>query len=223
MARYYMHLRDATKQILDPEGVEYLSVEVLRKAVLISARDLMTGDIREGALDFRFRIGAEDESGKVVYSLPFKHAIQPTVIGIQGNPLTRPGHATPLRPPIHKFLASAHRANHIRHHDHASPMAKVYQPPGGRVGHVRCRGPVDNRRDHSRAFARSGRHFLHRAGPRAGPEDQHVGKTALCAVQALAAQGGPLDGLGVAAPERAEARSLAQGRTRANRRVVHGH
>jgi hypothetical protein len=70
-----MHLRDGTEQILDPEGLEYPSVEALRKAVLIAARDLMTGDIREGVLDFRFRIDAEDESGVIIYSLPFKHAI----------------------------------------------------------------------------------------------------------------------------------------------------
>lgn len=75
MARYYMHLRDGTQQILDPEGLEFASVEALRKAVLIAARDLMTGDIRDGVLDFRFRIDAEDESGTIVYSLPFKHAV----------------------------------------------------------------------------------------------------------------------------------------------------
>ena len=75
MARYYMHLRDGTEQILDPEGMDYPSVDALRKAVLISARDLMTGDIREGVLDFRFRIDAEDESGVIVYSMPFKHAV----------------------------------------------------------------------------------------------------------------------------------------------------
>ena len=75
MARYYMHLRDGTEQILDPEGLEYPSVEALRKAVLIGARDLMTGDVREGVIDFRFRIDAEDEGGVIIYSLPFKHAI----------------------------------------------------------------------------------------------------------------------------------------------------
>ena len=75
MTRYYMHLRDGTEQILDPEGLEFANVEALRKAVLIAARDLMTGDIREGVLDFRFRIDAEDESGEIVYSLPFKQAV----------------------------------------------------------------------------------------------------------------------------------------------------
>lgn len=75
MARYFMHLRDGTEQILDPEGLEFPTIEALRKAVLASARDLMTGDVREGVIDLRFRIDVEDESGDLVYTLPFKHAV----------------------------------------------------------------------------------------------------------------------------------------------------
>lgn len=75
MARYFMHLRDGTEQILDPEGLEFPSVEALRKAVLVAARDLMTGDIREGVIDLRFRIDVETESGEMIYTLPFKHAV----------------------------------------------------------------------------------------------------------------------------------------------------
>ena len=75
MARYFMHLRDGTEQILDPEGQDFPSVEAVRKAALVSARDLMTGDIREGVLDLRFRIDVEDDNGEIVYTLPFKHAL----------------------------------------------------------------------------------------------------------------------------------------------------
>ena len=75
MARYFMHLRDGTEQILDPEGLEFATMEAVRKAVLVSARDLMTGDVREGVIDLRFRIDVEDEGGEIVYTLPFKHAV----------------------------------------------------------------------------------------------------------------------------------------------------
>ena len=47
----------------------------MRKATLIAARDLMTGDIRAGVIDFRFRIDVETEAGEIIYSLPFKHAL----------------------------------------------------------------------------------------------------------------------------------------------------
>src|SRR5918993_4357122 len=75
VARYFMHLRDGTEQLLDPEGLEFATIEAVRKAVLVSARDLMTGDIREGVIDLRFRIDVEDEGGEIVYTLPFKHAV----------------------------------------------------------------------------------------------------------------------------------------------------
>ncbi|MBA3512148.1 hypothetical protein [Sphingomonas sp.] len=75
MARYFLHLRDGTEQILDPEGFEFATIEAVRKAVLVSARDLMTGDIREGVIDLRFRIDVETEAGDIVYTLPFKHAV----------------------------------------------------------------------------------------------------------------------------------------------------
>jgi hypothetical protein len=74
MARYFMHLRDSIDELLDPEGREFATMETLREAVLFSARDLIAGDIRNGVVDFRYRIDAEDEQGTIVYSLPFKHA-----------------------------------------------------------------------------------------------------------------------------------------------------
>ena len=75
MARYFMHLRDGTEELLDPEGLEFPCLEALRDAVLVAARDLLTGDVRNGILDLRFRIDAEDEGGAIVYTLPFKHAV----------------------------------------------------------------------------------------------------------------------------------------------------
>jgi hypothetical protein len=75
MARYFLHLRDGNDEILDPEGSEFADLDALRKAVLVSARDLIAGDVREGVIDFRFRIEAENEAGEVIYSLPFKNAV----------------------------------------------------------------------------------------------------------------------------------------------------
>lgn len=73
MARYFLHLRDGTDELLDPEGREFADMEALRTAVLIAVRDLICGDLRGGLLDLRFRVDAENESGDIVYSLPFKH------------------------------------------------------------------------------------------------------------------------------------------------------
>ena len=75
MARYFMHLRDGTEELLDPDGIEFANLSALRNAVLFTARDVLIGDLRDGVLDLRFRIDAEDETGRIVYTLPFKHAL----------------------------------------------------------------------------------------------------------------------------------------------------
>jgi hypothetical protein len=83
MTKYFMNLRDGTEELLDPEGIEYSSLDAMREAVLVTVRDLMCGDMVRGVLDFRFRIDAEDAEGVIVYTLPFKHAVNiiPDTIG----------------------------------------------------------------------------------------------------------------------------------------------
>ena len=76
MARYFMHLRDSTDELLDPEGREFSTLEALQHAVLFAVRDLMSGDVLNGRLDLRFRIDAHDDAGAIAYSLPFKHALK---------------------------------------------------------------------------------------------------------------------------------------------------
>ena len=75
MTRYFMHLRDGTSELLDPDGVEFETLAALRTAVMMTIRDLMCGDVRNGLIDLRFRIDAEDEAGNIVYSLAFDDAI----------------------------------------------------------------------------------------------------------------------------------------------------
>ena len=75
MPKYFMNLRDGTEELLDPEGTEYASLDALRTAVLATVRDLMSGDMVKGLIDFRFRIDAEDADGVIVYTLPFRHAV----------------------------------------------------------------------------------------------------------------------------------------------------
>jgi hypothetical protein len=74
MAQYFLHLRDSVDELLDPEGQEYADLEAVKKSVLLGARDLLAGDMKNGMLDLRYRIDAENSEGKIVYTLPFKHA-----------------------------------------------------------------------------------------------------------------------------------------------------
>jgi len=74
VARYSMHLRDGTEKLVDRHSREYSSLEALRSAVMIAARELLTHDAGNGMLDFRFRIDAEDEEGAIVHSLQLRNA-----------------------------------------------------------------------------------------------------------------------------------------------------
>jgi hypothetical protein len=38
------------------------------------SRDVLAGDLRNGIVDLRYRIDAENEGGGIVYTLSFKHA-----------------------------------------------------------------------------------------------------------------------------------------------------
>ena len=74
--RYFMQLRDGTDELLDPEGIEYANLDDLRKKVLLSVRDLISGDVVSGKVDMRFRIDAEDRDGVIVHTLAFKEAVR---------------------------------------------------------------------------------------------------------------------------------------------------
>jgi hypothetical protein len=76
VVRYYMQLRDGTEHLLDPDGIEYADIDDLKKKVLIAVRELMSEDIKGGAIDLRFRIDAEDREGVIVYTLAFAEAVK---------------------------------------------------------------------------------------------------------------------------------------------------
>ena len=75
MTRYYLQLRDGTEQLLDPEGIEYADIDVLKKKVLVAVRELISEDVKGGVIDLRFRIDAEDRDGMIVYTLDFADAV----------------------------------------------------------------------------------------------------------------------------------------------------
>lgn len=77
MARFFLHLRDGTSELLDPDGIDCTDMESVRQAVLLSARDTLGNDVKaNGMMDLRYRIDAEDDAGSVVHSLPFVQAVQ---------------------------------------------------------------------------------------------------------------------------------------------------
>jgi hypothetical protein len=97
MVLYSMHLRDGTEKLVNSGALEFPSLEALRDAVLIKARDLLSRDAGNGTLDFRFRIDAEDEYGAIVYSIQLEQAqerLRPSEVKTVKSNIVRRGHLT---------------------------------------------------------------------------------------------------------------------------------
>jgi hypothetical protein len=74
MPLYFMHLRDSSDEVLDPDGVR-MPAEAVASAALFAARDCMAHDVRTGRLDFKYRIDVENEDGKIVHTRHFADAV----------------------------------------------------------------------------------------------------------------------------------------------------
>jgi hypothetical protein len=76
MPRFYLHLCDRDGFIEDEEGMELPDEAAARKTAVVSARDVMAGELRGGALDLTPFIKVEDERRTVLFTLKFSEAVQ---------------------------------------------------------------------------------------------------------------------------------------------------
>jgi hypothetical protein len=75
MARYHFHLHECGTIIRDEEGLEKPDLESVRQEALMSARELLCGEMMRGKLCLSCHIEIQDEAGEVVYVMPFKEAV----------------------------------------------------------------------------------------------------------------------------------------------------
>ncbi|MEO5772766.1 MAG: hypothetical protein ABIQ32_01430 [Sphingomicrobium sp.] len=78
MPRFFMHICNGNGFIEDHEGMDLRDESAARDQAILSARDVMTGDIRDGQLDLTSFIEVEDDSGKLLFTLNFAEAVQIT-------------------------------------------------------------------------------------------------------------------------------------------------
>jgi hypothetical protein len=76
VTHYYLHLRDGTEEVLDPEGSTFLTFEKLVQAVQAAARELIADGAFGGRIDFGYRIDAEDADARIVHTLQFRDAVK---------------------------------------------------------------------------------------------------------------------------------------------------
>jgi hypothetical protein len=72
MARYHFHLHECGTVIPDEEGLERPDLESVRQEALVSARELVANELRQGKVCLSCHIEVQDEAGQGVLTLPFK-------------------------------------------------------------------------------------------------------------------------------------------------------
>jgi hypothetical protein len=76
MPRYYFHVKDEQKTIRDEEGSEFQNLDAVREEAMESAREMMSGDVRQGHRPNGRTFVVMDEQGNVVLNFPFELAIR---------------------------------------------------------------------------------------------------------------------------------------------------
>ena len=76
MPRYYLHIRNGTGFVADPEGTVVPSLEEARLRAIEGARSLLSAELCTGELDLRGRIEIADERNHVVLVVPFHNAVR---------------------------------------------------------------------------------------------------------------------------------------------------
>lgn len=78
MPSYFFHIHDSDEIILDEEGSVLPDVEAARAEAIQSARDILAEHVRLGDLIDGRRFEVADESGKVLFVMPFAGLVRLT-------------------------------------------------------------------------------------------------------------------------------------------------
>lgn len=73
-----MHICNGNGFLEDDEGVELADQREARRKATLSARDMMTADIRDGRLDLTSFIEVENEAHELLFTINFADAVTVT-------------------------------------------------------------------------------------------------------------------------------------------------
>ena len=76
MPIFYFHICNGTGFTEDEEGTELPDVAAARARAILSARDVMTADLRKGELDLSSFIEVENEAKELLFTIMFEEAMQ---------------------------------------------------------------------------------------------------------------------------------------------------
>ena len=75
MPRYFFHLREGALVTRDEEGRDLKNLQTARAVAVMSARDIMCGEVLLGRVSLGDAIEVEDESGRKLFDVPFSQAV----------------------------------------------------------------------------------------------------------------------------------------------------
>ena len=75
MARYFFHLHERETALQDLEGQECTSPEEAMRVAVVTARDIMVGEVRAGRLDLSWCISVTDGSAREFGRVAFRDAV----------------------------------------------------------------------------------------------------------------------------------------------------
>jgi hypothetical protein len=76
MPLFFFHLREGGHVTRDEEGRELPDRRAAHAVAVMSARDIMCGELMLGHVDLTDSIAVEDEKGESVFELPFSEAVE---------------------------------------------------------------------------------------------------------------------------------------------------
>jgi len=76
MPRYFFHIKDTGKTMLDQEGIELVGLDEVRDRAMQGARKIMREQARLGRPQDDQSFVVTDEQGQTVFTFPFKLAIR---------------------------------------------------------------------------------------------------------------------------------------------------
>ena len=78
MPLYFFHVCTGSECVEADEGLDYPDDDAARWAAVAGARSLIAADVLEGAIDLSGRIDVADDSGTVLFSVPYSSAVRLT-------------------------------------------------------------------------------------------------------------------------------------------------
>lgn len=75
MPRFHIHVHNHIGPTLDEEGAEYVDLDHAAQNAVEGVREILSAEVRRGALDLRGRIEIADVAGQLLRTISFKEVV----------------------------------------------------------------------------------------------------------------------------------------------------